>query len=55
MTDAQMLQNLLAIYEAMVIVNDLLGRRWNVLDAALSRMKDMIAEFRRRIALEETK
>ena len=53
MTDAQMLQNAEAVYAAMVIVNDFLGRRWDVLDAALSTMKDMIAELRRRIALEE--
>ncbi len=52
MTDAQMLQNLLAVYEAMVIVNDFLGRRWDVLDAALSTLKEVIAALRRRIELE---
>lgn len=53
MTDAQMLQNLMAVYEAMVVVNDFLGRRWDVLDAALSTMKEVIAELRWRIALEK--
>ena len=46
MTDAQMLQNLLAVYEAMV-VNGCSSR-------ALAGQKDVIAELRRRIALEET-
>jgi len=49
MTDAQMLQNLEAVYEAMVIIN---GRRWGILDAAISAMKEIIAALRRRIELE---
>jgi len=47
MTDVQMLQNLLAVYEAMV-VNDGCDLGWPLL-------KEVIAELRRRIELEETK
>jgi hypothetical protein len=53
MTDAQMLQKVEAVYATMVIVNDFLGRRWDILEAALSTLKEVIAELRRRIELEE--
>ncbi len=55
MTDAQMLQNLLVVYETMVRVNDFLGGRWNILDTAILTMKEVIAELRRRIELKGTK
>jgi hypothetical protein len=50
MTDAQMLQNLLAIYKNMVVVrlvHNMSRGAW------LTEMKEVIAELRRRIALEE--
>ena len=47
MTDAQMLQNLLVVYESIITRKD----RGNY----LSSMKEVIAELRRRIELEETK
>lgn len=50
MTDAQMLQNLLAVYETMVLVTDFLG--WHILKAALSTLKEVIAALRRRIEME---
>ena len=50
MTDAQMLQNLLAVYEAMVVSMDL-GAPFK----PARELKEVIAELRRRIELEETK
>ena len=50
MTDAQMLQNLLAVYENMVVVSlvhPMSSGGW------LPAMKEVIAELRRRIALEK--
>ncbi len=52
MTDAQMLQNLLAVYEA-IIVSDFLGSA--VFSSCMPLLKEVIAELRRRIELEETK
>ncbi len=46
MTDAQMLQNLLDVYDSMV---------FHRLNSALPELKEVIAELRRRIALEGSK
>ena len=47
MTDAQMLQNLLSVYEALITVRHL--------REAFATLKEVIAELRRRIELEEVK
>jgi len=47
MTDAQMLQNLLAVYESIITGKDR--------GTSLSSMKEVIAALRRRLAWEETK
>jgi len=51
MTDAQMLQNLLAVYETMVAFDSGIGR----FVGGLPKLKEVIAALRRRIALEDTK
>ena len=52
MTDEQMLLNLLAVEETMVLINRENEYIWN---AWLPEHRAVIAELRRRIALEETK
>jgi hypothetical protein len=53
MTDAQMLQNLLSVYETMVIVN--LQHTYTIVGPWMPAMREVIAELRRRIALGESK
>lgn len=50
MTDAQMLQNLLAVYETLVEISP----RSDSQKIALNWLKEVIAELRRRIELEES-
>lgn len=47
MNDAQMLQNLLAVYESMVT------KRMLIFSGHLPALKEVIAELRRRIELEK--
>ncbi len=55
MTDAQMLHNLLAVYEAVVSLNGIPAQIRIANSGWLFGLKEVIAALRRRIELEETK